>query len=235
MPVKKVRLSLLRAALFGAAALLALGAALLAGCSGTNARAGDGADAGGVDAGGADAGGVDAGGTDAGGTDAGGTDAGGDASEGGTSPPPDGAITPAPVRIIRGDPTTTRWLTLTIEGYGIDALEGRLVSVRIGMPDRPPERLGSGQARVEGGAFRITFPDGWEGGLYKRKLAFVDLDADGVCTAADQGYTDYSAAVADTVLTLAGSVPAVPWRLELRPEADPGAFCRLWNEPWPDA
>jgi hypothetical protein len=161
----------------------------------------------------------------------------------GESPPPvdggaDDAVVPAPVRIIRGGPTITTWLTLTIEGHGLTALEGRLVSVRIGMPDRPPERLGSGQARVENGAFAITFPDVWEtGGIYKQKLVFIDMDADGVCTEADKTYSDYRAANEDTVLTLPGSMPPVP-RLELRElqtVAEVAAFCQLWAMPWPDA
>ncbi len=160
----------------------------------------------------------------------------------GESQPPvdggaDGAVVPAPVRIIRGDPTSTTWLTLTIEGHGLTALEGRLVSVRIGMPDRPPERLGSGQARVENGAFAITFPDVWEtGGIYKQKLVFIDMDGDGICTEADKTYSDYRAASEDTVLTLPGSAPPVPlFQLrELRDAAEVTAFCQLWNMPWPD-
>src|SRR5689334_16001346 len=49
----------------------------------------------------------------------------------------DDVVAPEPVRIIRGDPTIASWLTLNIEGHGLTALEGRMVSVRIGLPDRP--------------------------------------------------------------------------------------------------
>jgi hypothetical protein len=157
----------------------------------------------------------------------------------GQSPPPvdgsaDGAVVPAPVRIIRGDPTKT-FLTLTIEGHGLTALEGRLVSVRIGRPDRPPQRLGSGQARVENGAFAITFPDVWECCLYKRKLVFIDMDDDGMCTVADKAYSDSRPAdqgTVLTVLTLAGSVPPDPDPIRVAP--DVAAFCQLWAMPWPD-
>ncbi len=145
------------------------------------------------------------------------------------------AVVPAPIRIIRGDPATTSWLTLTIEGHGLTALEGRLVSVRIGMPDRAPERLGSGQARVEAGAFSLTFPNVWEpGGVYKQKLVFVDTDGDGACTGADQTCLDYRGSQVDITLTLPGSEPPGAINQELAPGTGPAEACALWNMPWPD-
>jgi len=87
-------------------------------------------------------------------------------------------VMPAPVRIIRGDPAITTWLTLTIDGHGLTALEGRLVRLRIGTPEYPNERLGAAVARVENGAFSVTFPNVWEpGGTYKRKMVFIEAPA----------------------------------------------------------
>jgi hypothetical protein len=166
------------------------------------------------------------------------TGADGNASGGDVTAPVDdaGDAMPAPVRIIRGDPTTTGWLTLTIEGHGLTALEGRLVSIRIGSPDHPLERLGSGEARVENGAFSITFPNVWEpGGTYKQKLVFVDTDGDSACTGADQTYLEYRASQVDIILTLPDSVPPAPRDLQLYPGTGPTEACPLWNMPWPDA
>src|SRR5438045_3463591 len=73
----------------------------------------------------------------------------------------------APVRIIRGDPSATSWFSLSIEGHGLANEEGRVVTVRIGMAEQPPERLGSAQARIESGAFRIDLPQACEISLYK--------------------------------------------------------------------
>src|SRR5207253_9212322 len=70
--------------------------------------------------------------------------------------PPNGSPAPGagfePIRIIRGDPTR-QFVDLSIVGMGLASVEGRLVTVRIGIPDRAPERLASGQARVTEGGF----------------------------------------------------------------------------------
>src|SRR5262245_22910610 len=146
-----------------------------------------------------------------------------------------GDAMPASVRIIRGDPAITDWVTLTIEGHGLTALEGRLVGARIGNPERPPERLGSGEARVENGAFSLTFPDVWEpGGTYKQKVIVVDTDADGACTAADLVCLDSRASEfnqLDVTLTLPGSVPLAASDLQLYPSPFPTETCQLWNMP----
>src|SRR4051812_20217840 len=57
----------------------------------------------------------------------------------------------APVRIIRGDPAATSWFSLSIEGHGLANEEGRVVTVRVGIAERQPERLASAQARIESG------------------------------------------------------------------------------------
>jgi hypothetical protein len=74
-----------------------------------------------------------------------------------------------PIRVIRGASDRATWFDLTLVGSGLGAHEGAVVSARIGHPDRPPERLGSGQARITGGAFQLLFPDVLEPDLYKAK------------------------------------------------------------------
>src|SRR5262245_60525908 len=101
----------------------------------------------------------------AGGTGTGGTGTGG--AGGGDDAGPDTGT--APVRLIRGDPAGT-FVTCNFEARGLPAEdEGRAVILRLGFPDRPPERLVAAEARVEDGAFRIEAPLGCERSLYKRK------------------------------------------------------------------
>jgi hypothetical protein len=134
-----------------------------------------------------------------------------------------------PVRVIRGDPAAT-FTDLMIRGEGLDACEGKRVLVRLGWPDRPPERLGSGEARVEGGAFELFFPAVWEKYLYKTKLVLIDLDDDGACDLAkDLIFSDSGAAPVDTLV--ASKDPSVPDRMF---EATDSFYCRWYNEPWPE-
>ena len=158
-----------------------------------------------------------------------------DTADGGNA---DGGL--APVRIIRGDPTATSWYSLSIEGHGLANEEGRVVTVRIGIPDRPPERLGSAQARIESGAFRIDLPQAHEISLYKRKVLFIDVDGDGTCTAGvDHVYSDYRALEGgDLTLTLSDSVPAPAGDAALRLATDAATAapsCQVFNDPWPDS
>lgn len=88
---------------------------------------------------------------------------------------------PLPVRVIRGNPTRTMWWDLTVRGGGLQAYEGAVVTVRIGLPDNPPERIGSGQARIANGEFSLTFPQVWEQGAYKAKSVWIDVDGNGKC------------------------------------------------------
>ena len=170
-----------------------------------------------------------------GGSHAGGADAG---SGGGpdSAASPDGAA--GAVRIIRGDPNQTMWFSLTIEGHGLTGVEGKLAIARIGTPQRPPERLGSGQARIQNGAFQIAFPQGCEASLYKQKVLFIDLDADGSCTpGVDRVYRDYRFLDQDMTITLSDSVPApapdAQMSLSTNPPTD--SDCQALNEPWPDS
>ena len=141
------------------------------------------------------------------------------------------------VRIIRGDPNET-WFSLTIEGHGLANDEGKLVTARIGIQQRPPERLGLGQVRIQDGTFRIEFPRGCEEFLYKQKLLFIDVDADGSCTpGVDRVYTDYRFQTSDITLTLSDSVPTPPGNAQMRlspTDAPASSDCELLNEAWPE-
>ena len=142
------------------------------------------------------------------------------------------------VRIIRCNPNDTTWFSLTIEGHGLANDEGKLVTARIGIQQRPPERLGLGQVRIQDGTFRIDFPQGCEGFLYKRKLLFIDVDADGSCTpGVDRVYTDYRFQTSDITLTLSDSVPTPPGNAQMRlSSTDPpdSSDCEHLNEAWPE-
>jgi hypothetical protein len=81
-----------------------------------------------------------------------------------------------PIRI-RGGDSNEFYFDLEIGGQGLTALEGRVVTVRIGDP--PLARLASGQVRVVGGSFALSLPQVLEGGLYKTKIIHFDLDGDG--------------------------------------------------------
>jgi hypothetical protein len=106
------------------------------------------------------------------------------------------------VTIIRGAPET-EWLDLTIDAEAVDAAEGTPVLIQLGMPDRPPERLGSAELTITGGGFSVHFPSVWEYSLYKRKVILLDHDGDGACSASDTVVVDYSAAVEDVAMTWA--------------------------------
>jgi len=155
------------------------------------------------------------------------------------SPPVDGAGPgTTAVRIIRGDPAQTSWFTFAVEGHGLTGDEGRLVTARIGVPEQPPQRLGSGQVRIQDGAFRIEFPQGCEFSLYKRKLLFIDVDADGICTAGvDRVYSDYRALESDITIALSDSIPKPQTDFQmLLSAADAAASsCQVLNEPWPES
>jgi hypothetical protein len=162
-----------------------------------------------------------------GGTATGGVATGGAAAGGATGGSAGDAL--EPVRVIRGDPAAT-FADLTIRGEGLDASEGKRVLVRLGWPDRPPERLGSGEARVEGGAFELFFPAVWEKYLYKTKLVLIDLDDDGVCDPAkDLMFGDSRADPVDTLVASRNS--SVPDRMF---ETTDSFYCHWYNEPWPE-
>jgi hypothetical protein len=143
------------------------------------------------------------------------------------------------VVIIRGDPART-FATPTLEARGWGAeYEGRLVGIRFGLPERPPERLTSGRVRFHQGGFRIALPMAVETSLYKAKFLFVDVDGDGVCSAQnDVVYQDYSFLDGDLTLVLDGSTPAAMGAAERTMPKTLGAdvaaqVCGILNGPWP--
>jgi hypothetical protein len=223
------------------AALLALLVSLpLVGCSSTPSASSDGAAGGSTGEGGT--GGAGTGGiTGAGGTGAGSGGGGGAAGGGGggSSAPGGSGGSSGTARIIRGDPNEQNWFSLVIEGRGLANDEGKVVTARIGEPSRPPERLGSAQARIQDGAFRIEFPQGCEGFLYKTKLLYIDVNGDGSCTAGvDRVYSDHRFQTSDITLMLSDSVPAPPLNRQiLVSSTDPPASseCQELNQPWPDS
>lgn len=119
-----------------------------------------------------------------------------------------------PIRVIRGSADTKIWHAVVVEGQGFGGLNGRIVTVRIGSADRPPERLGSGQVRIENEAFSIRLPEVMEDSLYKRKYVHIDADGDGTCTAADLMFGDAAFAAGvppmDVVLRLTPTSTQVP-------------------------
>lgn len=145
----------------------------------------------------------------------------------------DNAPALAPVRVIRGEPAQDggEWDDLTIEGTHLEAYEGHVVTVRIGLPDRPPERLGSGQARIEDGAFTLTIPRVWERDFYKPKAVLIDVNDDGLCSAnLDVATVDYRAVSLGKLLVR----PEATGQLDF-PRLAPSSSetCRLFNTPWP--
>jgi len=158
------------------------------------------------------------------GTDA--SDAGGsDGSDGDGS----GGDALEQVRVIRGDPAQREWWDLTIRGDGLSDANGKVVRVRVGDPTRPPERLGSGQARIERDGFEIQFTQVWEAGWYKAKYAFIDLDDDGACAPPDLVFSDRRA-TPHFVLTLQNG-PGT--QLDMPVSSHPEEDCLVLNGPWP--
>jgi hypothetical protein len=81
-----------------------------------------------------------------------------------------------PTRVFRGDPTVEFW-DLTLRGEELDHLDGRIVTVRVGIPASASERLGSGQARIDGGRFELFLASVWEANIYKAKARSLQRSA----------------------------------------------------------
>ena len=125
--------------------------------------------------------------------------------------------------MIRGDPALEYW-DLMVVGAALEEHEGRVVTVRIGIPERPPERLGAGQTLVKDGTFSLFFPAVWEAQMYKVKRVWIDGDGDGICNQADFFWADSSATW--RVLTVrGGNLPTMVGNRDLD--------CIVFNEPWP--
>jgi len=127
------------------------------------------------------------------------------------------------VRVIRGDPDTTEWWDVTIRGADLTQFDGALVTVRVGLPDRPPERLGSGQARIVDGSFEIRLPQVWEPDVYKQKLVYIDVNDSGQCEPGVDSVFNDSRATPMTVLTLPNNIGGSTY-----PERDCAALNAIW-------
>jgi hypothetical protein len=133
------------------------------------------------------------------------------------------------VRIIRGEPGEEFW-DLTIRGEGLDEYEGLAVLVRMGWPDRPPERLAWGEASIAQGAFELLFPAVWESNLYKTKLVLIDVNGDGACDLSmDQLFGD-SRAVQAAELVVNGGATAGRYDMGEMPDE---FYCGWFNIEWP--
>ena len=105
-------------------------------------------------------------------------------------------------RISRGSPDVEGWLDLTISGHGFDVVEGMPVVLQVGIPERPPERLGWANTTIVDGAFAIHLPEVLEPALYKRKVLWIDGNGDGACDPTDLVFADYSFALEDLAIEL---------------------------------
>jgi hypothetical protein len=136
-----------------------------------------------------------------------------------------------PVRVIRGDSAQQSWWDLSVRGAALQAFEGMIATVRIGDPGAPPERLGSGQARIEAGAFALTFPAVWEATLYKHKRAFIDTDGNGHCDAQlDAVFADQRGARVDSLTLQQGGTNSPEF---FPTSSEPAADCAALNVVWP--
>jgi hypothetical protein len=133
------------------------------------------------------------------------------------------------VRIIRGAPDDEFW-DLTIRGEGLDAYEGLAVHVRMGWPDRPPERLASGEAWIAQGAFELFFPAVWESALYKTKLVLIDMNGDGACDLSLDHLFGDSRAAQTAELVVNGGPSAGRYDMHDIPDE---FYCGWFNSEWP--
>jgi hypothetical protein len=119
---------------------------------------------------------------------------------------PEGDVT----TIIRGEAGAS-WIDLIIKGEQLDAPDGTRVVVQVGMPERPPERLGYAETRLAGGAFRVVLPDVWETGLYKKKVILLDRDGDRACDGGERVLADLRAEVGDEITLVAAPSSPELW------------------------
>lgn len=134
-----------------------------------------------------------------------------------------------PVHVVHGFLPNDDWLTIVIQGYGMAAYDGLPVYVRLGELARTEWSRCWGAARIVAGGFSITLPDCDEIGIYKRRLAFIDLNQDGICN--EIVYGTNAAVREDTTFTLSDSAPPPP-----APQAMDTLFtegdCAVFNEQW---
>jgi len=148
-------------------------------------------------------------------------------------PPVEAGAVIDPARILRGDSPRSYW-DLTVRGVALAHYEGKIVTVRLGLSERPPERIGLAQARIEGAAFELSFPQVWEASLYKAKLAFIDVDQNGRCDpAVDAVFSDYRAAMIGALELRESAAPAAQAAFSRSFDAE--TDCMALNAPWPES
>jgi hypothetical protein len=135
------------------------------------------------------------------------------------------------VHVVHGFLPNADWLTIVIQAYGMIDYEGLPVYVRVGQLDRPEWSRCWGSSRIVGGAFSITLPECDEVAIYKRRLAFIDENQDGVCNEAVYGTN--AAVREDASFTLAPSNPAPPTAEAMGTTFTEGG-CDAFNEAWPE-
>jgi hypothetical protein len=135
-----------------------------------------------------------------------------------------------PTRVFRGNPADEFW-DLTFRGEGLEHLDGRVVTVRVGNPAGATERLGSGQARIVGGSFELLLAGVWEAYFYKRKMLYIDADQSGRCEGASDLVFHDARAVMQQVLTVRVSPPFS--NTDLSPSTEAAEACEELNKPWP--
>jgi hypothetical protein len=116
---------------------------------------------------------------------------------------------------------------LTLVGVGLGNFQGQRVTALIGTLERAPERLGWGDQLIDGGAFGFVFPLVWEVDLYKRKLVYIDVDANGRCdTERDLLFGDYRATRASELFV---KWPDATGIADMRPSSE---GCDAFNAAW---
>lgn len=141
--------------------------------------------------------------------------------------------TPAPdrVHVVHGFLPNADWLTVTIGAQGMTDSEGLSVHVRVGQLDRPEWSRCWGNTHIVGGGFSITLPECDEVGIYKRRLAYIDSNRDGVCN--EVVYGSNAAVREDASFTLAVSEPPPPAPQAMDVQFTEGD-CAVFNEVWPE-
>jgi hypothetical protein len=133
------------------------------------------------------------------------------------------------VRIIRGDPMQAAYWDIVVVGEGLTAWNGKLVTMRVGIPEYDPERLGSGEVTIEQGAFELAFPSVWEEGIYKRRLLYVDLNDSGSCDASDAVFHDDRCSRGTLIVRMSNATMFY----DLTKSSNVVEDCKLLNGPWP--
>jgi hypothetical protein len=142
-----------------------------------------------------------------------------------------GTVEPALIHVVHGFLPNEDWLTITIAAQGMLDAEGLPVHVRVGQLDRPEWSRCWGNTQIVGGGFSITLPDCDEVGIYKRRLAYIDSNRDGMCNEVVYGTNAAVREDASFMLTASEPPPTPSQAMDvLFTEGD----CAVFNEAWPE-